>query len=115
VLCWIFHFYLCWRFQFNILCRAGLVKRYCLNLVFSWNIIFSPSMMSDNFSEYSYLDWHLFSLRAWMKSGQHLLDFRVCIESIVILISLYVCLLSFLILQILITFLFCVFIVLIII
>ena len=31
-------------FSFRILCRAGLVDRYCLDSVLSWNIIFSPCM-----------------------------------------------------------------------
>ena len=31
-------------FSFSILCRAGLLPRYCLNLGLSWTILVSPSM-----------------------------------------------------------------------
>lgn len=40
-------------FPSRILCRAGLVDRYCLNLVLSWNILVSPSMLIKSFAEYS--------------------------------------------------------------
>ena len=73
-----------WRFLSRILCRAGLVDRYCVNLFFV-----SPSMMIENFAGYSSLGWHLCSLRVCMTSVQALLAFRVSIEkSGVILIGL---------------------------
>ena len=37
-------------FSFIILCTAGLVERYCLNLVLSWNILIFPSMVIENFT-----------------------------------------------------------------
>ena len=38
-----------------ILCRAGLVEIYCVNLVLSWNILISPSMLIESFAGYSSL------------------------------------------------------------
>jgi hypothetical protein len=67
----------------------GFVERYCVNLVLSWNILFSLSMVIESFAGYSSLDWHLCSLRVCMTSAQDLLAFIVCGEkSGVILIGL---------------------------
>jgi hypothetical protein len=41
-----------------ILCMAGLVERYSLNLVLSWKTLVSPSMVIENFPVYSSLGWH---------------------------------------------------------
>ena len=46
---------LCWCFSSIILCSAGLMERYCVNLVLSWNILFSPSMVIESFAGYSSL------------------------------------------------------------
>jgi hypothetical protein len=35
-----------------ILYRAGLINRYCLNWVLSWNILIPPSMLTENFAGY---------------------------------------------------------------
>jgi hypothetical protein len=51
------------------------VERYCVNLVLSWNILVSPSMVIESFAGYSSLGWHLFSLRVYMRSTQDLLAF----------------------------------------
>ena len=81
---------LCWSFPSRILCNAGLVNRYCLNLVLSWNILFSPSMLIENFAGSSSLGWDLCSLRVCMTSDQALLAFIVSVEkSGVILIGLF--------------------------
>ena len=40
------------------LCRAAFVERYCLNLVLSWNILVSPSMVTESFVGYSNSGWH---------------------------------------------------------
>ena len=62
------------------------MERYCVNLVLSWNILFSPSMVIERFSS---LGWHLCSLRVCMTSTQDLLAFIVSGEkSGVILIGL---------------------------
>ena len=72
-----------------ILCKAGLVDKYCLNLVLSWNILFSPSMLIESFASYSSLGWHLCSLSVCMTSEQAVLAFIVSVEkSGVILIGL---------------------------
>jgi hypothetical protein len=66
------------------------VECYCLNLILSWNILISPSMMIKNFAS---LAWHLCSLRVWMTSVQALLAFRVFGEksgAILIGLPLYV-------------------------
>jgi len=65
------------------------VERYCVNLVLSWNILVSPSMLIESFSRYSSLSWHLRSLWVCMTSSQDLLAFIVSGEkSGVILIGL---------------------------
>ena len=84
---------LCWSFPSIILCRAGFVERYCINLVLSWNILVSLSMIIESFAGYNSLDWHLCSLRVCVTSVQDFLVFIVSGEkSGVILICL--CLLS---------------------
>jgi hypothetical protein len=35
------------------------MERYCVNLVLSWNILFSQSMVIESFTGYSRLGWHL--------------------------------------------------------
>jgi hypothetical protein len=57
------------------LCRAELVERHCL-YTFSWDILVSPSMVTENFSVYNSLGWHLWSRRVY----KLLLDFRVSVE-----------------------------------
>ena len=80
---------LCWNFPFRILCRAGFVDRSCLNLVLSWNILVSPSMMIESLAGYSNLGWHLWTLRVCVTSVQAVLAFRVSVEKFgVILIGL---------------------------
>ena len=70
-------------------CRAGIVEIYCVNLVLSWNVLFSPSMVIESFAGYSTLGWQLCSLRVCMTSAQDLLAFIVSGEkSGVILIGL---------------------------
>ena len=65
------------------------MERYCVNLVLSWNILVSPSMVIENFAGYSSLHWHLCSLGVCMTFAQDLLVFRVSVEkSGVILIGL---------------------------
>ena len=84
--CWIFYygyvmlfFWVCceiinfcvflgWRFPSSNLYRAGLVERYCFNLVLSWTILVSPLMMIESFAGYSSLGWHLCFLMVQMKS-----------------------------------------------
>jgi len=69
--------------------RAGFIERYCINLVLSWNILVSPSILIKSFAGYSNLGWHLCSLRVCMTSVQDLLAFIVSGEkSGVILIGL---------------------------
>ena len=58
-------------------------------LFFSWDSLFSPSMVIESFSGYSSLHWHLCSLRVCMTSVHDLLAFIVSGEkSCVILIGL---------------------------
>ena len=53
------------------------MERYCVNLVLSWNILVSTSMVIESFVGYSSLGWHLCSLRVCMRSAQDLLAFIV--------------------------------------
>ena len=83
-------FFLCWSFPSRILCRPGLVNRYCLNLVLYWNILVSPCMLIESCAVYSSLGCHLCSLRVCMTSDEALLAFIVSVEkSGVILIGLH--------------------------
>jgi hypothetical protein len=79
-----------------MLCRAGFVERYCVNLVLSQDILFPPSMIIESFAGYSSLDWHLCSLRVCITSVQDLLTFIVSGEkSGIILIGVPLCYLTF--------------------
>ena len=72
--------------------RAGVVDRYCLNLVLSWNILLSPLMVIESFAGYSSLGLHLWSLSICSTSAQNLLAFMVSSEKLgVILIDLPLC------------------------
>ena len=53
------------------------MERHCVNLVLSWNIFVSPSMVIENLAGYSSLGWHLCSLMVCMTSAQDLLAFIV--------------------------------------
>ena len=65
------------------------MERYCVNLVLSWDILFSPSTVIESFAGYSSLGWHLCSLKVCMTSVQDLLAFIVSGEkSGIILIGL---------------------------
>ena len=69
------------------------MERYCINLVLSWNILFSPAMVIESFARYSSLGCHLCSLRVCMRPAQDLLAFIVSGEKsgvILIGLSLYV-------------------------
>ena len=69
------------------------MERYCVNLVLSWNILFSPAMVIESFVGYSSLGWHLCSLRVCMISVKDLLAFIVSGEKsglILIGLPLYV-------------------------
>jgi len=64
------------------------VERYCVNLVLSWNILFSPSMLIESFAGCSSLS-SICSLSVYLTSAQDLLTFIVSGEmSGVILIGL---------------------------
>jgi hypothetical protein len=56
------------------------MERYCVNLVLSWNILVSPSMIIESFVGYSSQGWYLCSLRVCMTSAQDLLAFIVSDE-----------------------------------
>ena len=65
------------------------MDRYCLNLILSWNILFSSLMVSESFAEYSSLVLYLWSLSVCSTFALDLLVFMVSIEkSGVILIGL---------------------------
>ena len=65
------------------------MDRYFINLVLSWNILVSSSMVIESFARYSSQGWHLCSLRVCMTSAQDLLAFIVSGEkSSIILIGL---------------------------
>ena len=49
-------------FPSSTFCRAGFLDTYCLKLVLSWNILFSPSMVTESFAGYSSLALNSWSL-----------------------------------------------------
>ena len=51
------------------------MKRYCVNLVLSWNTLVSSSMVIESLAGYSSLGWHLCSLRVFITAVQDLLAF----------------------------------------
>ena len=53
--------------------RAGFENRHCLNLVLSWNILFSLSMVIESFAGYVSVGWHLWSLSVCITSYLDLL------------------------------------------
>jgi hypothetical protein len=64
--------FLCWSILLcsSILCRAGLVERYCLNLVLWWNSgvsWFLHPCFGESFAGYRILGWHC----ALLGSGGH--------------------------------------------
>lgn len=66
---WVYLISLGWNFPSSIFCRVGLLHVYCLNLVMSWTILFSPSLLIESFAGYSSLGCHLWSLiSAWYLS-----------------------------------------------
>jgi hypothetical protein len=65
------------------------VERYYVNLILSWNILVSPTIITESLAGYSSLGWRLSSLRICMTSAQDLLGFIVSDEkSELILIDL---------------------------
>ena len=89
VLLWVLLASLGCGFPSSTFCKAEFEGTYCLNLFFSWNILFSPSMVKENFSGYTSLGLHPWSLSVCSTSIQNLLAFKVSIEkSGVILIDL---------------------------
>ncbi|KAL6090880.1 hypothetical protein STEG23_002797, partial [Scotinomys teguina] len=52
-----------WNPPSSAFCRAGFVDRYCLNLVLSWNVLFTPSMFGkiffNDFVEYVFCAFEL--------------------------------------------------------
>ena len=69
------------------------MERCCVNLVLSWNIWVSLSMVIESFAGHSSLGWHLCSLSVCMRSAHDLLAFMVSGEKsdvILIGIPLYV-------------------------
>ena len=51
--------------------------RYCINLILLWNILVSPSMVTESFYGYSALDWHFCSLKVYRTSPWDFLAFIV--------------------------------------
>ncbi|KAL6084947.1 hypothetical protein STEG23_026955 [Scotinomys teguina] len=39
-----------WNLPSSAFCKAGFVDRYCSNLVLSWNVLFTPSMVIESFA-----------------------------------------------------------------
>ena len=68
-----------WKFLSSTICRAALANKYYLNLVLSWNVIFSPCSVIESFAGGSSLGWQLWSLRVCRTSVPALLAFRVSI------------------------------------
>jgi hypothetical protein len=57
------------NFPSSTFLRAGFEDRYCLDLVLSWNVLFSPSMVIENVTGCSSLGWYLLSRRVYRTSA----------------------------------------------
>ena len=69
------------------------MERYCVDLVLSWIILLSLSVVIESLAGYSSLDGTLYSHRVCMTSAQHLRAFIISVENsgvIVIGLPLYV-------------------------
>ena len=53
------------------------MERCCINLVLTWNIFVSPSMLIEHFAGYRSLGWYFCSQSVCMTSIQDLLAFVV--------------------------------------
>ena len=53
------------------------MERYRVNLLLSWNIFISPSVVIGSFAGYNSLGWHLCVLIVCMRSALDLLAFMV--------------------------------------
>ena len=51
------------------------MERYYVNLVLTWDTLFSPSMVIESLAGYSSLGWHLCSLGVCIPSIHHVLAF----------------------------------------
>ena len=107
VLLWVLLASLVCGFPSSSFCKTGFVDMCCLNLFLSWNILFSPSMVNENFAGNSNLGLHPWSLSVCSTSIQDLLAFKVSIEkSGVILIGFPLYVIGLCTLQLLIFFLY---------
>ena len=82
-----------WGFPSSTFFRTEFVDRYYLNLVLSWNVLFSPLMVIESFAGYSSLGLHLGSFIVCSISVQDHLAFMISIEksgTILIGLPLYV-------------------------
>ena len=50
-------------FSSSTFCKSGSVDKYCLNLLLSWDILFSPSMVTESFARYSSLSRYPWTFR----------------------------------------------------
>jgi hypothetical protein len=64
---------------------------YCLNLILSWNILVSSSILVEHFAGYSSLGWYLFFLGVYMTPVQAFLAFRISVDKSSV-IMIYACL-----------------------
>lgn len=74
-----------------IFCRFISLDRFWLNMMLSWNISISPSIVIQSFAACSNLDWHLWSFRVCVTLVQALLSFRVFVEKLGVLLGMVVC------------------------
>lgn len=79
MLSWIQLLFLGCRFFSRSLCSAALMDRNCLNLSFSWSVLFSSTKMIKSFGVYNSLGRHQWSFNVCKLSVQKLLIFRVSI------------------------------------
>ncbi|KAL6033975.1 hypothetical protein STEG23_004397 [Scotinomys teguina] len=68
-----------WNLPSSAFCKAGFVDRYCSNLVLSWNVLFTPSMVGPFHGLPDFLDILFYELFGF---GVFLVYFLYCILSI---------------------------------
>lgn len=77
VFSWVYLIFPGLNFPSITFCRTRFVDRFCLNLVLSWDVLFSPSIVTESFAEYSSLDCGLLHPVAHLSRPFSLLEYPV--------------------------------------
>ncbi|KAL6091520.1 hypothetical protein STEG23_015552 [Scotinomys teguina] len=68
-----------WNLPYSAFCKAGFVDRYCSNLVLSWNVLFTPSMVGPFHGVPDFLDILFYDLFGFGVFLDYRIYFLYCI------------------------------------